>query len=260
MFNVSRAALWVAIIPAVHRPVNATQGQPERIGQFEVASVHPNRSGDLSYRIRTPAGERFTATNVTIRTLLREAFNVKNFQISGAPGWTDTERYDIAAKLDPAVENSRMLDPDELGPLIQGLLVSRFQLRIHHVTKQLPVFTVVAARGGPRLHPNTGTPGHETDWGKDHINAHDVTIAEFCRVLESQPGRVVVDDTKVHGTFDFGLTWTPDLLETPGSRTMDSSGASIFTVIREQYGLELKPGKGPVDVIVIDHVERPSAN
>jgi uncharacterized protein (TIGR03435 family) len=104
-----------------------------------------------------------------------------------------------------------------------------------------------------KLHPNTGTPGHSTDWGKDHINAMDVTLAELADLLEVQLDRVVVNDTGIDGVFDFKLTWTP-------SQPTDLTGPSIFTAIQEQYGLKLEARKAPVEIIVIDHIERPTAN
>jgi len=250
MLRIQRAGYWLALLSILRAP-----GQTIAPRQFDIVSIHPDRSGDPGYRVRTPPGEKFTATNVTIKTLLLQAFDIKDFQLSGAPGWIDTERYDIAAEFDPSVARIRALSPEELRPLVQSLLLSHFQLKIHRTTKQMPVFSVQAAKGGPKLHRNTGTPGHETDWGSDHINAHDVTVAEFCRVLETQLDRVVVDDTGIAGTFDFKLTWTPE-----ARRLADSAGPSIFTALREQYGLELKSKKGPVEMIIVDRMERPVAN
>jgi uncharacterized protein (TIGR03435 family) len=255
MLATQRIGFCLALILGIPFSGNAAQKQVGTERQFEVVSIRANRSGELNYRIRTPAGEGFTATNVTAKTLLLQAFNIKTFQLAGTPGWIDSERYDITAKLDSALETSKMLSPEELAPLLQNLLASRFQLVIHRVSKQMPVFSLASAKGGPKLNRNAGTLGHQTDWGKGHINAQDVTLAEFCRVLETQLDRVVIDDTKIPGTFDFRLTWTPDL-----EQTVDSSGPSIFTALREQYGLELKPRRGPVEVIVVDRIERPSGN
>ncbi len=187
--------------------------------------------------------------------LLLSAFNIKKFQLSNAPGWTDSERYDIDAKFDPAIERPRSLSPDELPTLIKALLESRFQLKSHREAKQMPVLSLVVTKNGSNLHPHSGPPKHPTDWGKDHINALEVTIAEFGRVLETQLDHVVVDDTHIPGTFDFALKWTPDT-----AQESDASGASIFTALREQYGLELKARKGPVEIVVIDQIERPSRN
>jgi uncharacterized protein (TIGR03435 family) len=148
-----------------------------------------------------------------------------------------------------------MLSPAELRPLLENMLTSRFRLKFHCETKTMPVLALVAAKRGPSLHRNTGALGHEIDWSKDHINAQDVTMGEFARALETQLDRTVADDTHLGGTFDFKLTWMPGV-----QRAEELSGPSIVTAIREQYGLELKSRKGAVEIVVIDHLEKPSEN
>jgi len=220
---------------------------------FEVASVRLNASGEQGYRIRTPPGGRFTGTNVSVRTLILEGFDIKHFQLAGAPGWIDNERYDIDAKVSAGADRQTTISPEGLRPLLRSLLVTRFRLTFHRETKEVSAYGLVAAKSGTKLHPNTGTPGHSTDWGKDHINAMDVTVTEFGRVLETQLDRVVVDETGIQGAFDFKLTWTPD-------QAGDTSGPSLFTAIQEQHGLKLESKKEPVEVLVIDRVERPTDN
>jgi hypothetical protein len=200
--------------------------------EFDVAAIKLNLEGGEQYSVRTPPGGRFTARNITVRTVLLDALGIRDFQLEGAPKWLDAERYDIDARADFVGS----ITPAELMPLVRGLLVSRFGLVFHHETKDAPIYSLVAARNGARLHPNTGTPGHSTDWGKDHINAMDVTLTELAE-----------------GIFDFKLTWTP-------SAVTDLTGPSIFTAIQEQYGLRLAAAKGPVEMTVIDRVERPSGN
>ncbi len=226
---------------------------------FEVASIHPNTSGEQNYRIRTPPGGRFTGTNVTVKTLLLYAFDIKDFQMTGAPGWIGSERFDLDAKLgvpqgnETTQSNEATISPESLRPLLRSLLAARFGLTFHPGQKEATVYSLVAARSGPKLHANDGVHGHSTDWGKDHINAMAVTITEFGRVLESQLDRIVVDDTGIAGNFDFQLKWTPD-------QTAEQSGPSLFTAIQEQYGLRLESKKSMIDVIVIDRVERPTEN
>jgi uncharacterized protein (TIGR03435 family) len=217
--------------------------------EFDVAAIKPNTDGGEQWSVRTPPGGRFTARNITVRTLLLDALGIRDFQLEGAPKWLDSERYDIDAKAD----FTGQVTPAELMPMVRGLLVSRFGLAFHHETKEAPVYSMAAAKNGAKLHPNTGTPGHSTDWGKDHINAMDVTLAELADVLEVQLDRIVVNDTGIDGVFDFRLTWTP-------SQAMDLTGPSIFTAIQEQYGLRLAATKGPVEMTVIDRVQRPTGN
>ncbi len=215
--------------------------------EFDVAAITPNHTADEGYSIRTPPGGRFTARNVTVKTLLLYALDLKDFQLAGLPRWCESEKYDINAK-----ENlQKAIDPEALRPLIRKLLEARFQLAFHTETKVLPVYSLIMAKGGPRLSVNTGTPGHSSDWGSDHINATAVSVAEFGHLLETQLDRVVVDESGIQGIFDFHLKWASE-------RNPDSP--SLFTAIRESYGLTLKSTKASVAMTVIDHVEHPSEN
>jgi uncharacterized protein (TIGR03435 family) len=217
--------------------------------EFDVVSIHPNHTGEQSYSIRTPPGGRFTARNITVRALVEYALDLKDFQIVNLPGWCDSERYDIEAKA--SVQD--VIDPEGLRPLIRKLLESRFHFAAHRDTKELPLYSLTALKGAAKLHPNSGTPGHSSDWGRDHINATAVTVAEFGRLLEAQLDRVVEDDAGIQGVFDFRLKWVPE-------QSGDISGPSLFTAIQEQYGLKLESKKGPVAVTVVDRLERPSEN
>lgn len=217
--------------------------------EFDVVSIHPNHTGEQSYSIRTPPGGRFTARNITVRALVEYALDLKDFQIVNLPGWCDSERYDIEAKA--SVQD--VIDPEGLRPLIRKLLESRFHFAAHRDTKELPLYSLTALKGAAKLHPNSGTPGHSSDWGRDHINATAVTVAEFGRLLEAQLDRVVEDDAGIQGVFDFRLKWVPE-------QSGDISGPSLFTAIQEQYGLKLESKKGPVAVTVVDRLEPPSDN
>ncbi len=130
--------------------------------KFDVAAIKLNTDGGEQWSVRTPPGGRFTARNITARTALLQALGIRDFQLGGAPKWLDAERYDIDAKADFAGS----ITPAELMPLMRSLLESRFGLVFHHETKEAPIYSLVAAKNGAKLHPNTGTPAHSTDWGK----------------------------------------------------------------------------------------------
>ena len=217
--------------------------------EFDVAAIKLNTDGGEAWSIRTPPGGRLTARNITVRKLLLESLGTRDFQLEGTPKWVDGERYDITAKADMNGE----ITPEELRPMMRALLESRFGLALHHETREAPVYSLVAARNGAKLRPNSGTPGHSTDWGKDHINATDVTLTELAGLLAVQLDRIVVDNTEIQGNFDFKLTWTP-------TQATDLTGPSIFTAIQEQYGLRLVSTRGPMDVTVIDRLQRPTGN
>jgi len=246
--------------------------------QYEVASIKPNKYSShmlgLGFWI-----ERFTATGVTLQGLIREAYEVEDNQISGAPAWLDSERYDIEAKADKSVADElQKLSFDqrlvEYRRMLQALLGDRFQLTLHRETKELPVYALVIAKKGPRLqetHPGDNDPTGMT-FGRGLLKGEGVPIALLVRHLSQQRlGRPVLDKSGLTGKYDFTLQWTPEENRAPmfkGTRDggqgpdspPDSSGPSIFTAIQEQLGLRLESQKGPVEVLVIDHVERPSEN
>jgi uncharacterized protein (TIGR03435 family) len=234
----------------------------------------------------TPDG--FTA-NTTLQALIRLAYGVEDNQISGAPKWVNSDKYDVEAKMDgaTAAELDKLSD-DQSEParerMLQALLEDRFKLMLHRETKDLPVYSLVVAKNGPKLQETKpgepdgdgrtgpdGRPavgGHFMRMGRGQLNGHNLGMADIVRVLTQQLGRTVVDKTGLRGNYNFTLKWTPDDSDLPEFKEPagaqgsppDSSGPSIFTAIQEQLGLKLESQKGPVEILVIDHVEKPSEN
>jgi bla regulator protein blaR1 len=170
---------------------------------------------------------------------------------------------------------------------IRSLLVDRFKLRVHEQIKQLPVYEMILAKSGSKLRPANAPDfiaahhkpdsGSHVDGGSGHLNALGTPMPTLALLLSRELGRTVIDKTGLTGRYDFTLTWAPwrsgggrmlsgsgySGAEKPGTATAlasDTSGPSIFTAIQQQLGLKLKPARGPVEVLVIDHVEQPSAN
>ena len=234
-------------------------GQPatERLA-FEVASVKPNKSGDRGTSMG-PSSGGLTATNATLKFLITFAYDVRDHQISAGPSWFDTERYDIVAKgpIDhPTVAQNRQM--------LQKLLADRFQLRLLRETKELPEYALVVEKNGPKLHQPEGA-GNGMRIGRGRITTQAVSMEHFAGNLGKLLGRTVVDKTGLQGNFAFTLEWTPDASQPmgvlgPSPAVPDDSGPSIFTALQEQLGLKLEPQKGPVEILVIDHVEKPSEN
>jgi uncharacterized protein (TIGR03435 family) len=225
--------------------------------KFEVASVRPNHSGSTSSDLGAPAGNRFTARNVYVRILMRVAYNVQDYQIVGAPGWTETDRFDIQATADRS-----KITQDEYRRMLQGLLTERFGLNAHRETREAPVFLLTVAGSGSRLRqsecakdaaPNACQTAEHTDRGL--MQGHFVPMSEFCSVLESITGRPVLDRTNLSGMYEIELKWTPGLAADEGL-----TGPSLTTALEEQLGLKLQSGKGPVSMLIVDRVERPSEN
>jgi uncharacterized protein (TIGR03435 family) len=282
--------------PIVFGVINAPQGRAQSQPtastpppSFDVASIKPNHGGTNLFRIRAEPG-RFVANNATPRFLLQYAYRVKDAQIVGAPSWIDSEHYDIEAKVDDSSGDAqRKLNRDEEGTqlrlMLQSLLADRFKLTLHHDTKELPLYALVVAKNGPRLHESAAAPddpaplGPPTPngpqprnsmrmMGRGNLSINAGNLDMFTELLSHQLGLLIVNKTGLKGNYDFTLKWTPDegQGQMPGgppadtAPPADASGPSIFTALQEQLGLKLESQKGPVDTIVIDHVERPSEN
>jgi uncharacterized protein (TIGR03435 family) len=231
----------IALVPLGAQ--NGTTAEP----QFEVASVKPSAPGSRGPTIYNPTRGRFAIDSITTKALIAYAYDVREFQISGGPNWVGSEEYNIVAKPQGEPSNEKIL------AMTRSLLAERFNLTLHHESKEMPVLALTVAKGGPRLHPSEATGGPEVRGGRGRLVARNVTMGMLAAQLAGRVlDRPVLDRTEIAGKFDVDLEWTPveraDL------------GPSIFTALQEQLGLKLETQKGVVDVLVIDHVERPSAN
>jgi len=241
---------------------------------FEVASIKRNTSGSDAARVSAQTG-RLTVTNNPLRNIIRNAWSLQAFQIVGGPDWINTDRWDIVAK---AEGNPR---GPELLAMVQSLLADRFKLVTHRETREMPIYALVLARPdrtfGPNLRASStdcekevsaaiarggGPPsdgkvlcGMRTINGRLEMNA--VPMANLARNLSPIAGRSIVDKTGLSGGFDATLTWTPDAGGSPEATPAADGAPSLFTAIQEQLGLKLDAQRGPVDVLVIDSVQRP---
>jgi uncharacterized protein (TIGR03435 family) len=240
--------------------------------QFEVASIKLNKSADMGYTWRIGAGGRFTGENIPLKFLFTTAYHLKESQISGIPGWADTERYDIVAK------GEGNPTQDQMVAMLQGLLADRFKLRFHQVTREMLVYALVAAKNGAKLQESAEgscvvpSPGEAPVasgqpppavcgtyfWRGGQVDGFRITMPQLIVALESQLDRPLIDKTGLNGAWDVHLEWTPD--DRAGNGPGDDAGPSIYTALQEQLGLKLEATKGAVQVLVIDHFERPSEN
>lgn len=245
-----------------------------------VASIKPNNAVDARAFSEYSPGGRLTATAVTVASLLRIAYRIQPYQLVGAPAWISTKRYDIAAKVD-----DNPAPPQQA--LLRVLLKDRFKLTVHDETRELPIFALVVSRSdrklGPQLvrsafdcaayaasahgRPEPGsTPNCATRIGPGTLYGKAIPMAQLATSLAPFAGRFTVDKTGLTGEFDVELTWTPDQVSpnipsnTSPDAAADLSGPSIFGALQEQLGLKLISEKGAVTVLVIDHLEEPSAN
>jgi len=240
--------------------LQAWSAQPE----FEVASIKPNNSPDFNGTWRFDGGGLFIGENIPLRFLLMSAFQMRDYQLSGVPGWVNQVKYDIQARGPGAP------DEDQIAVMLQSLLKDRFHLEYHKVTKEGPIYALVPARGGVRLQESKEGPcappapdKPETvqcaTWNthRNLVDAKRITMPKFAIALSTQLDRPVVDRTGYTKTFDARLEWTPtEITADPNGEP----GPSIFTAIQEQLGLRLEAQKGPVETLVIDRIERPGDN
>jgi uncharacterized protein (TIGR03435 family) len=233
---------------------------------FEVASIKPNKVGHYSWKNR-PDGLSWTATNVGV--LIFDAYGPRlPQQIAGWPAWSESAKFDIEARMDEETAAAlQKLQPKEQAEqrqlMVRSLLADRFGLKVHHEIRMLPIYELVVAKGGPKMKESHATETNTNGIGR--LTAHGMPTADLTLLLTLSVNRMVIDKTGLPGQYDFELKWTPDSWgpaaeEFSWMLPESVSGPSIFTAIQEQLGLKLKPTKGPVDVLLIDHIERPSEN
>jgi uncharacterized protein (TIGR03435 family) len=266
--------------------------------RFDVISVKPNPTGRAGMtQTRVLPGGRYIATNMPIRLLIGQTYQVQSYRLIGGPAWIETDAFDIVAT------TSRDLSPANgqrpLGDALKALLAERFKLVVHTETRQLPAYALVLAGKDGKLGPNmarsertdcaavlaevaaararegpAGPPpppppgGQAPPCGIVNMNGmfalDSATPLALSNVLSAELNRKVFDRTGLTGLFNVRLTWTPDVLPVgplpPQNPPIDPNGPSIFTAVREQLGLKLEPTNGPVEVLVVDHIERPAPN
>jgi uncharacterized protein (TIGR03435 family) len=231
---------------------------------FEVASIKTSSGGpNDGVEFRPAPGGRLAITNAPLRFLIVLAFRIQEPQLVGGADWIDTARFNISAKSEGNPTTA------ELFPMLQALLADRFHLRVHHETRELSVYALVAARDGKRgpnlrdsavdCNATSSTVTSACQYGDrlGAIHGRGIPITRLAIALSPYAGRVVVDRTGISAPQDFDLMWTPESLNTPSGRG-DVNAPSLVTALQEQLGLRLDSTKAPVDVLVLDHVERPT--
>jgi uncharacterized protein (TIGR03435 family) len=268
------AAFCICTLPVFAQ----TNARPE----FEVASIKPTAS-DQRGSLIVPNGEGINFINFTLRQLIMQAYRILLFQVSGGPSWIDSEHYDISAKTE-ASQN-----PNEISSMLQALLADRFQLKLHRETKEMPGYALVVARkdgklgrglveakeGGckefvpgqplPRFEPGKTPPlGCGGLWmAATSLKASAISMDQLAPMFARTFGRTVVDKTGLTGKFDIDMDWTPDASprapDDAARPALDLTGI-LLTALPEQLGLKLESQRGPVEMFIIDSVEKASEN
>lgn len=231
---------------------------------FDAASIRMSASDSSGFSVaRKPAG--ITATNAPFEYLAEVAYQTKLIDWSHVPDSLRLQRYDMVA-------NAGMkLSGDQYWEMLRALLEDRFNLKFHRETKEGPVFALVFAKNGTTVGPkltasqNADCPANPNgsnfcgvQVGNGSMFGQRVPVSRIARELGPFAGRPVQDRTGLNGVFDFELRWTPDQLDSKPAAI--DSVPSLTTAVEEQLGLKLKPEKGQIEILVIDHLEKPSEN
>lgn len=233
-------------------------GQGTNQARFEVASIKAGHSDDHQVDIEIQPGGRFIATNATAKMLITMAYRLKDNQVSGLPAWADAEHFDISAEAGAgAVGRS-----DEVRAMLRALLVERFGLVFHKETREMPVYTLVVGKNGPKLKPASAPrpaadrgAEQKTSGNRGELEAENLPITGLVDDLSTIVERMVIDKTGLTGSYDFTLRFTPR-----AGSSEDADAPSIFTAVEEQLGLKLEPAQGPVEMFQVDKLEKPSGN
>jgi uncharacterized protein (TIGR03435 family) len=281
---------------AAQLPFLPQQGPPPDPNlRFEVASVKAAEPSGGGMMMRLMPGA-FETVGVPLRLLLRQALEKPEYQILGAPGWVDSERYTVAAKAASGAP------PNAIAVMLINLLKDRFQMATHAETRELPIFNLVVARadgrlgpglkessaecragraagpgttngrgggpgGPPMFDPNAAIPCGSMRTGPGMLGAGGRSIAQLVQMLSGSTGRPVVDKTGLTSLYDFSLRFAPEPASFPGGQPPpgvlpppDPDAPNLYTAVQEQLGLKLESARGPVEVVVIDRIEKPTVD
>jgi uncharacterized protein (TIGR03435 family) len=237
--------------------------------RFEVATIKPTSTQPGGRWIRMQSVDRFEVRNHAVRTLIAAAFDISPHAISGGPAWVDSEHWDIQAKTPGDIRPSL----SEQMTMLRDLLKERLKLTFHREQSRMRIYSLTVAAGGPKLKESQVSPDANPEGPPPlvfilspavvRLPARYATTTEFASVLQrSALDRPVADQTRLAGRYDFDLEFAPDERLWGGilKRPENSERPDLFKAIQEQLGLRLEPITGPVDTIVIDAIQRPSAN
>jgi len=249
---VSAAALGQTAPPAPQQNAQTTTFA------YDAVTIKPDPDGHAFFKL---SPDSFSMGGMPAWVLIRSAYGVlMEGQIEGLPGWAKAEPIAVEAKTDAETTRAlRKLPPMEqwkqMQVMLQAMLAERFALKAHRETKDLPIYELTVAKGGSKMKQTTlDNSGGNASYASGKVTAHEISIESLAANLSFAVGRVIVNKTGLEGGYDFTLDYAPDGADASDTRP------SIFTALEEQLGLKLEPARGPVDVIVVDHIERAKAN
>jgi len=218
-----------------------------QVPTFEVATVKPHRPDARGGTGFSAQNGRISVTNITLKHLIGVAYDVRSEQISGGSGWMDSDRFDVVAK----AENNA--NGRELWNMVQPLLAEQFKLAFHRETKETTIYMLVLAKKGPTMRKSAEDATYSMRMGNGLMTATKMPMSTFGSVLSGYLQGPVTDATGLEGGYDIKFEFRPQDAAT-------GEGPSLSTALQEQLGLKLETKKGPVEMLIIDHAERPAVN
>lgn len=252
--RVRRIAGWLAFAVILAQAQHSTPA-------FDVSSIHPHAPDDTRFRVKPPSNGQFTAVGAVAKLIVMLAYDVQESQVADGPDWFDKEKWDIEARSAGHTTSTSA----ETRAMLQNLLAERFAMKVHRETRQLPAYALTIAKGGPKFKPAAPGTSANIQITGNSIRLDSGDMSRLSQLLATSVGRPVIDRTGLNQTYDLSLTWDDAPINEGGVPVLDAPAAtgdngSIFTAIRNQLGLRLESRRAPVGVIVIDRIERPSAN
>jgi len=262
--SIAQTAAPPSLTPAPHPETSAPR---PNFDQFDVATIKPVEHDPKGGRyIVMQSVNRFICKDYTLKLLIAAAYELNSVEISGGPTWLESDHFDIAAVTPGDVRPTH----SEQMAMLRNLLADRFKLAFHRESKEFSIYELTVAKGGPKLKPSASAPDDPPQTistvypHRLLMPARNAAMGDFVSVLQRAIlDRPVVDKTGLEGRFDFDLEWAPDETQFGGAISAapdDAPSAPLFTAIQQQLGLKLTATKGPVQALVVDHAEQPSAN
>ncbi len=263
------SAIAAVLTPLVIGAVSAPRLRAQEKLSFEVASVKPSDPSERFVRFAPVKNGRFEGTGFPLKLLITEAYHVQDFQVFGGPSWQTTDRFDVKAKGNDKATQAEVLR------MVQTLLADRFGLVIHRETREMPLYAIVVAKGGPKMQvADKGPCGESTRdhpcggfnmQNRRHLWGERVSVQQLGDMLAFLVKRVVQDKTGLADLYNMKLDWVPDESqalspEQPENAGREPEGASLYSAMQEQLGLKLESRRGPVEVLVVDKAEKPKGN
>lgn len=265
--------VWIALLLSsslalAQTPAAVSSASPRpRFDSFEVATIKPVESNAKAGRYIIMQGtSRFVEKDYTLKLLIAAAYDLNPRTILGGPSWIESDHYDIVAVTPGEIRPTH----DEQMSMLRKLIADRFSLSFHREPKEFSIYQLEVAKGGPKLKPSAAPPDGppaliSTVYPQHiHLPARNATMRDFVSLLQRAVlDRPVVDKTGLTGKYDFDLEWAPDETQFGGEVPVapsDAPVAPLFSAIQDQIGLRLIATRGPVDALVVDKAERPTAN